>query len=103
MKYSTRVMENNFTLPYLKKLKVKHHNPIVIFRSNNLYQIIGEDAEWFIDQIGTLEFDYTNGFPCISYLYTEKKLTSKIIFLALNGVIFVDKIIPIESSQTTLF
>ena len=41
-------MSSKLTLDFVLNLKEQHDNALVIYRNDDVYEIIGEDANWWI-------------------------------------------------------
>ena len=96
-------MNSNLTLDFVSNIKLKHNNPMVIYKNKEVYEIIGEDADWCIENIGLPNIKKKGDCSYVSYLCANQHITSKIIKLAQKGITFIDEIPTGTFLQLSLF
>lgn len=95
-------MNSKSNLTLVLDLKKKHDNPIVIFKNNDVYEIIGEDADWCINNIGLHNINDDSNISFVAYVSANTQITSKIINF-FKKVIFVEEIPEGTTVQLSLF
>lgn len=89
-------------LNFVLNLKNKHNNPMVIFKNDDVYEIIGEDADWCIKYAGLHNINDDINISHVAYVCADTHLTSKIIKF-FKRVIFVEEIPKGTTVQLSLF
>jgi hypothetical protein len=101
--FNSNLMNSPLTLAFVSNIKLKHNNPMVIYKNNDVYEIIGEDADWCIENIGLSDISKKGECSHVVYICANQHITSKIIKLYQRGIAFVDEI-PVGSVlQLSLF
>ena len=95
-------MSSKLTLDFVLNLKAQHDNALVIYRNDDVYEIIGEDANWCIENVGLHNINAPGKINFVAYISTNTHITSKIIKL-FKRVIFVDEIPQKTIVQLSLF
>lgn len=95
-------MTSKLTLDFVLGLKKKHNNPLVIYKNNDVYEIIGEDADWCIRNVGLHNINSSEKTSFVAYVSHNTHITSSIIKL-FKRVIFVEEIPQGTTVQLALF
>ena len=61
-------MNSFLTLDFVSKIKLKYNNPMVIYKNKEVYEIIGEDADWCINNIGLSNISKVCTCSFVAYL-----------------------------------
>lgn len=92
----------NSNLVLVSRLKNENDNAMIIFKNDDVYEIIGEDADWCIKHAGMHNIRAVNNISYVAYVCANTHITSQFIKF-FKRVIFVEEIPEGIHLQLSLF